>query len=100
MVRPEPGPATTLRDDLGHPVAGRWPPRRVVSLVPLLTESVPVTRPGALAGATIWCNHPADLAVPASARHKSPDLAASDRWQVHIGNVTMNTEQFYGEITS
>ena len=48
-------------DDLGHPVAAVRPARRVVSLVPSLTESVAVTSPGALAGATIWCAHPAGL---------------------------------------
>ncbi|MFK4068890.1 helical backbone metal receptor [Streptomyces sp. NPDC029674] len=36
-------------------------PRRVVSLVPSLTEAVAVTVPGALVGATDWCSHPADL---------------------------------------
>ncbi|MEV0256089.1 helical backbone metal receptor [Streptomyces sp. NPDC050732] len=36
-------------------------PRRVVSLVPSLTEAVAVTVPGALIGATDWCSHPADL---------------------------------------
>ena len=49
------------QDDLGHSVSVRLPARRVVSLVPSLTESVAVTRPDALAGATIWCTHPGDL---------------------------------------
>ena len=34
------------RDDLGYPVEVARPVRRVVSLVPSLTESVAVTRPG------------------------------------------------------
>ncbi|MFV0136985.1 helical backbone metal receptor [Streptomyces sp. HMX87] len=34
---------------------------RVVSLVPSLTEAVARTLPGALAGATDWCTHPAHL---------------------------------------
>src|ERR1700727_1843414 len=63
-------------DDLGHPVSVRLPARRVVSLVPSLTESVAVTRPDALAGATIWCTHPADLDVPRVRGTKNPDLAA------------------------
>ena len=63
-------------DDLDHPVSVQLPARRVVSLVPSLTESVAVTRPGALAGATIWCTHPADLDVPRVRGTKNPDLAA------------------------
>ena len=63
-------------DDLGHPVRLTRRARRVVSLVPSLTESVAVTRPGALAGATTWCTHPADLDVPRVRGTKNPDLAA------------------------
>jgi ABC-type Fe3+-hydroxamate transport system substrate-binding protein len=48
----------------------------VVSLVPSLTESVAVTRPGALVGATNWCAHPAGLDVPRVRGTKNPDLAA------------------------
>jgi len=44
--------------------------------VPSLTESVAVTRPDALAGATIWCTHPANLDVPRVRGTKNPDLAA------------------------
>jgi ABC-type Fe3+-hydroxamate transport system substrate-binding protein len=64
------------RDDLGHPVQVVRPGRRVVSLVPSLTESVAMTRPEALAGATSWCTHPADLDVPRVRGTKNPDLAA------------------------
>ena len=64
------------RDDLGHPVRPGGPARRVVSLVPSLTESVAVTRPEALAGATDWCTHPAGLDVPRVRGTKNPDLAA------------------------
>ena len=63
-------------DDLGHPVPVTGPARRVVSLVPSLTESVAATRPEALAGATDWCTHPADLDVPRVRGTKNPDLAA------------------------
>ncbi len=49
---------------------------RVVSLVPSLTESVAVTRPGALAGATQWCTHPVDLDVPRVRGTKNPDVGA------------------------
>src|SRR5512142_440615 len=48
-------------DDLGRPVAVPERVRRVVSLVPSLTEAVAVSAPGLLVGATDWCVHPADL---------------------------------------
>jgi ABC-type Fe3+-hydroxamate transport system substrate-binding protein len=63
-------------DDLGHPVLLTQPARRVVSLVPSLTESVAATRAGALVGATTWCTHPADLDVTRVRGTKNPDLAA------------------------
>lgn len=63
-------------DDLGHPVPIAGPARRVVSLVPSLTESVAATRREALAGATIWCTHPTDLDVTRVRGTKNPDLAA------------------------
>lgn len=64
------------RDDRDDPVAARRPARRVVSLVPSLTESVAVTRPGALVGATTWCTHPPGLAVQRVRGTKNPDRAA------------------------
>ncbi|MET8141446.1 helical backbone metal receptor [Sphaerisporangium sp. NPDC005288] len=65
-----------LHDDLGLavPVPGRV--RRVVSLVPSLTESVAATAPGLLAGATDWCSHPADLQVTRVRGTKNPDVDA------------------------
>jgi ABC-type Fe3+-hydroxamate transport system substrate-binding protein len=65
---------TTVGDDLGHQVELPQPPRRVVSLVPSLTESVAPT--GLLVGATDWCTHPADLDVRRVRGTKNPDLAA------------------------
>lgn len=62
------------RDDLGHPVELVAPPRRVVSLVPSLTESLAET--GLLVGATDWCTHPADLDVVRVRGTKNPDRAA------------------------
>jgi ABC-type Fe3+-hydroxamate transport system substrate-binding protein len=64
------------RDDLGHPVPRPRPVRRVVSLVPSLTESIAVTRPEALAGATDWCTHPAGPDVVRVRGTKNPDLTA------------------------
>ena len=63
------------RDDLGHPVELDGPARRVVSLVPSLTEAVAVSAPGRLAGATDWCSHPAGLAVTRVRGTKNPERA-------------------------
>jgi ABC-type Fe3+-hydroxamate transport system substrate-binding protein len=49
---------------------------RVVSLVPSLTETVAVTAPGLVAGATDWCTHPAGLDVPRVRGTKNPDVPA------------------------
>jgi ABC-type Fe3+-hydroxamate transport system substrate-binding protein len=64
------------RDDLGTVLALAGPPRRVVSLVPSLTEAVAVTVPGVLVGATDWCVHPADLAVTRVGGSKYPSVGA------------------------
>ena len=63
-------------DDLGQPVPVSRPVRRVVSLVPSLTESVAVTRAEALVGATDWCTHPPGLDVARVRGTKNPNLAA------------------------
>jgi ABC-type Fe3+-hydroxamate transport system substrate-binding protein len=62
------------QDDTGAVV--RVPDRvqRVVSLVPSLTETVAVTAPGLLAGATDWCTEPGDLDVARVRGTKNPDL--------------------------
>ena len=67
---------TDLRDDLGHPVPLARVPRRVVSLVPSITESLAATVPDRLVGATDWCTHPADLDVARVRGTKNPDGAA------------------------
>ncbi len=69
-------PPRPSRDDLGAVVDVPAPARRVVSLVPSLTEAIALTRPDALVGATDWCTHPADLDVPRVRGTKNPDLAA------------------------
>ncbi|MYS19479.1 MULTISPECIES: helical backbone metal receptor [unclassified Streptomyces] len=56
--------------------ARRGPVRRVVSLVPSLTEAVAVTAPGLLVGATDWCSHPAGLDVARVGGTKNPDVPA------------------------
>ncbi|MFE7190862.1 helical backbone metal receptor [Kitasatospora sp. NPDC057541] len=54
---------------------GPGPVRRVVSLVPSLTEAVAASAKGLLAGATDWCSHPAGLDVPRIGGTKNPDVA-------------------------
>ncbi|MFI9024968.1 helical backbone metal receptor [Streptomyces sp. NPDC053560] len=49
--------------------------RKVVSLVPSLTEAVAGTAPELLAGVTDWCSHPAGLDVPRVGGTKNPDTA-------------------------
>lgn len=71
-----PGPG--LFDDLGAPVPLAGPARRVVSLVPSLTEAIAATAPGLLVGATDWCTHPPDLRVTRVRGTKNPDRAAID----------------------
>lgn len=68
--------STPVGDDLGHPVDVSRPARRIVSLVPSLTEAIAATRPEALVGATDWCTHPADLDVPRVRGTKNPDRGA------------------------
>src|SRR3954464_12682925 len=64
-----------MSDDIGLGVSAPGPVRRVVSLVPSLTESVAATAPGLLVGATDWCTHPADLDVERVKGTKNPDVA-------------------------
>nr|WP_205862481.1 helical backbone metal receptor [Planosporangium thailandense] len=52
------------------------PPRRVVSLVPSLTEAVAVSAPGLLVGATDYCTHPASLPVARVGGSKYPSVEA------------------------
>lgn len=63
-------------DDLGAEVGVPDAVRRVVSLVPSLTEAVAGTAPGLLVGATDWCTHPADLDVLRIRGTKNPDVDA------------------------
>jgi hypothetical protein len=66
----------TEADDLGH--VDSWPTdaRRVVSLVPSITEALASARPEGIVGATDWCTHPAELDVPRVRGTKNPDLTA------------------------
>ncbi|MFI1158129.1 helical backbone metal receptor [Streptomyces sioyaensis] len=57
-------------------MTGPRSPRRVVSLVPSLTEAVAACAPDLLVGATDWCSHPAGLDVARIGGTKNPDLGA------------------------
>jgi ABC-type Fe3+-hydroxamate transport system substrate-binding protein len=63
-----------LVDDLGASVAISWPVRRVVSLVPSLTEAVAVTCPEILVAVTDWCTHPVDLDIERVRGTKNPNV--------------------------
>ncbi|MEJ2869267.1 helical backbone metal receptor [Actinomycetospora sp. OC33-EN08] len=69
-------------DDQGTTIEVPEKVRRVVSLVPSLTEAIGVTEPSLLVGVTDWCTHPTDLdevvaTPPARIRGtKNPDLDA------------------------
>jgi len=78
------GPEVT--DDLGLPVPLPAAVRRVVSLVPSLTEAVAggpggssprdgTAAAGLLVGVTRWCTHPADLTAERVGGTKNPDVA-------------------------
>jgi ABC-type Fe3+-hydroxamate transport system substrate-binding protein len=79
-------------DDTGSPVPVPDRVRRVVSIVPSLTETVAVTAPGLLAGATDWCTHPEGLDVPRVRGTKNPDLERIRglRPDVVLGNTEEN----------
>nr|WP_218884444.1 helical backbone metal receptor [Allobranchiibius huperziae] len=79
---------------MGHPLDLLSPARRVVSLVPSLTEALAHDRPEAVVGATEWCTHPADLDVRRVRGTKNPDLSAirALRPDVVIANREENRE--------
>ncbi|MEV0379157.1 helical backbone metal receptor [Nonomuraea sp. NPDC050643] len=78
-------------DDTGVPVKIPETVRRIVSLVPSLTESVAATVPEALVGATDWCSHPAGLDVARVRGTKNPDLDAIVRLRPDV--VLANAEE-------
>lgn len=82
---------TTRPDDLGDPVPLPAEPRRIVSLVPSITEALAADVPERLLGATDWCTHPADLSVTRVRGTKNPDLAAIRRLEPDL--VVANKEE-------
>ena len=63
-----------MRDDLGRVVEVPSRVRRVVSIVPSLTEAIATTHASLLVGATDWCTHPAELDVTRVRGTKNPDI--------------------------
>ncbi|WP_328322143.1 helical backbone metal receptor [Kribbella sp. NBC_00382] len=63
-----------MYDDLGRVVEVPSRVRRVVSIVPSLTEAIAATHATLLVGATDWCTHPADLDVTRVRGTKNPDI--------------------------
>jgi len=70
------GAEVNLVDDLGASVPLRSPPRRLVSLVPSITETVAVSAPERLAGVTDYCTHPPGIGAPRVGGSKYPNLRA------------------------
>jgi hypothetical protein len=82
-----------IEDELGDPV--RLPdagPTAVVSLVPSLTESIELTVPGVLVGATDYCVHPDGLVTTRIGGSKYPkvDQVVALRPQLVVANVEEN----------
>lgn len=89
--------AVPLIDDLGMPVTLARPVRRVVSLVPSLTEAIACTAAHLLVGCTDFCVLPADLDERAGHRltrvrgPKNPDCRAIEA--LHPDLVIANQEE-------
>lgn len=80
-----------MQDDLGAHVPLTDVPRRVVSLVPSLTEAIAVTAPELLVGATDWCSYPPDLDVARVRGTKNPNLNTIADLRPHL--VVANREE-------
>lgn len=65
-----------IADDRGHRMDLTRPARRVVSLVPSLTEAIASVDAGALVGITEWCTHPSNLTAARIRGTKNPDTRA------------------------
>ena len=82
---------TSEADDTGVAVDVPAAVRRVVSLVPSLTEAVAVSAPGLLVGATDWCTHPGGLDVARIGGTKNPRV--DDVLALRPDVVLANTEE-------
>jgi ABC-type Fe3+-hydroxamate transport system substrate-binding protein len=85
-----------VTDDLGVTLEFTAQPSRVVSLVPSLTESIAVTLPGILVGATDYCTHPSTLdSIVRVGGSKYPKLDAvlAARPDLVVANAEENREE-------
>jgi ABC-type Fe3+-hydroxamate transport system substrate-binding protein len=87
-------------DDLGEPVPLRSAPRRVVSLVPSLTDAIETTAPGLLVGVTDYCTHPPRLAVRrvGGSKYPSVDAVLDLRPDLVVANAEENRPEDVGRI--
>jgi len=85
----------TLVDDLGDAPGLDGPPRRIVSLVPSLTEAVASVAADRLVGATDYCVHPAGLPVARVGGSKYPrvDSIVDCRPDLVLANVEENRRE-------
>lgn len=83
--------AISVVDDLGYAAELPHAPRRVVSLVPSITEALAATCPELLVGATDWCTHPAELDVARVRGTKNPNLDAIQALEPDL--VVVNKEE-------
>jgi ABC-type Fe3+-hydroxamate transport system substrate-binding protein len=83
-----------MTDDQGTQLDVPDEVRRVVSLVPSLTESIAASARELLVGATDWCTHPADLDVVRVRGTKNPDVEtiASLRPDLVVANEEENRQ--------
>jgi ABC-type Fe3+-hydroxamate transport system substrate-binding protein len=81
-----------MYDDVDELVELPRPVRRIVSVVPSLTESIAMTDVSLLIGATDWCTHPSDLDVVRVRGTKNPDVSTIHalRPDVVLANVEEN----------
>ena len=90
------GEPQVVADDLGVAVRFTARPTRVVSLVPSLTESIAVTVPGILVGATDYCTHPSTLdsvVRVGGSKYPKVDAVIAARPDLVVANVEENREE-------
>jgi len=94
-----------LTDDLGRPVELRAPPRRIISLVPSLTELVcALGCADRLVGVTRFCTDPPDVvaALPRVGGTKNPDLRHIARLapELVLVNVEENRDEDFQSLSA
>ena len=86
----------TVTDDLVVSIQFTARPSRVVSLVPSLTESIAVTLPGILVGATDYCTHPStldSLVRVGGSKYPKVEAILAARPDLVVANVEENREE-------